>query len=182
MNRVSRSGAHSPTLLGEWACLGLLASAPAHGFAIATRLAPTGDVGRVWSMSRPLTYRSLDQLVERGMARRVGVEQGRAGGQRTVLDATPAGRRALGRWFDEPVAHVRDLRSELLLKLVLAELLGRDCGALLRRQREVVAAAVTALEPVAGSGDVVALWRWESAEAALRVLDRLLRRADPPRG
>ena len=33
-------------LLGEWACLGILYSAPTHGFAIAARLTPNGDVGR----------------------------------------------------------------------------------------------------------------------------------------
>ena len=45
-------------LLGEWACLGVLYQGPMHGFAIASRLKPDGDIGRVWSLSRPLTYRS----------------------------------------------------------------------------------------------------------------------------
>ena len=31
-------------LLGEWACLGILAEAPAHGFAVAARLKPDGDI------------------------------------------------------------------------------------------------------------------------------------------
>ena len=54
-------------LLGEWACLGLLYAMPSHGFAIAAELRSDADVGRIWSLSRPLTYRSLDQLVERGL-------------------------------------------------------------------------------------------------------------------
>src|SRR4029079_1680299 len=70
-------------LLGEWACLGILYAGPSHGFAIAARLKPTGDVGRVWSMSRALTYRSLDQLVARGYVHAVGEEPGIAGGNRT---------------------------------------------------------------------------------------------------
>lgn len=161
-----------PRLLGEWACLGLLAVAPAHGFALASRLGPTGDVGRVWSMSRPLTYRSVDQLTERGLVEQVGVEPGRAGGQRVVLGVTRSGRSVLEAWLAEPVPHLRDLRSELLLKLLLLDLLGRDRSALLRRQREVVERARVLLEREAGR-DVVGLWRSESAAAAVRFLDRL---------
>ena len=65
---MSRS-APDALLLGEWACLGVLYAGPAHGFAVAARLKPAGDVGRVWSLSRPLTYRSLDQLAGRGYVR-----------------------------------------------------------------------------------------------------------------
>ena len=61
-------------LLGEWACLGILYQGPLHGFAVAARLKPDGDVGRVWSLSRALTYRSLDQLAVRDYIRAVGQE------------------------------------------------------------------------------------------------------------
>lgn len=81
-------------LLGEWACLGILNRAPGHGFAIAARLKPDGDVGRVWSMSRALTYRSLDQLAARGLVEPIAEEPGIAGGQRTILATTAAGRAA----------------------------------------------------------------------------------------
>ncbi|MFZ9629727.1 MAG: PadR family transcriptional regulator [Ilumatobacteraceae bacterium] len=168
-----------PRLLGEWACLGLLAASPSHGFALAARLSPTGDVGRVWSMSRPLTYRALDQLVARGLVEQVGVEPGRAGGPRSVMAPTPPGRRLLDDWLSTPVEHLRDLRSELLVKLVLLESLGRSTRALLTSQRLVVATAATALEAGAAASDsidAVAVWRAESAAAALRVLDRLLAR------
>lgn len=171
----ARSGSPSTLLLGEWACLGVLAEGPSHGFAVATRLAPQGDIGRVWSLSRPLTYRALDQLVQRGFIEQVGVEQGRAGGQRQVLAPTPVGRGALDTWLAEPVAHLRDLRSELLLKVVLLDRLGRSRRSLLRRQRRVVVEAMAGLERATHEPhDVVALWRAESAAAALRVLDRLL--------
>ena len=65
MVAVARTG-EDQLLPGEWACLGILYAAPAHGFAIAARLKPHGDVGRVWSLSRALTYRSLEQLTVRG--------------------------------------------------------------------------------------------------------------------
>jgi len=62
---------------------------------VARRLAPTDDIGRAYSISRPLThpsltYRALDTLVERGLAREVSSEPGQAGGDRTILGVTPA--------------------------------------------------------------------------------------------
>jgi DNA-binding PadR family transcriptional regulator len=167
-------------LLGEWACLGIVYPAPTHGFAVAARLKPTGDVGRVWSLSRALTYRSLDQLAQRGYIQPVGEEPGIAGGNRTILAATRSGRAQLRRWLAEPVEHLRDLRSELLLKLVLAESCDVDVTAMLRAQhahiRELGGRLGAQVE--ADPGDVVALWRSELSDAALRFLDRLL--ADRP--
>jgi len=162
-------------LLGEWACLGILYPKPTHGFAIAARLKPQGDVGRVWSLSRALTYRSLDQLAIRNYLHPVGEEPGLAGGNRTILAATRTGRARLRKWLDTPVVHLRDLRSELLLKLIIADNCEIDITSMLDRQRAHItelAEAITAhldAEP----GDVVALWRRESSHAALRFLDRL---------
>ncbi|MCU1503128.1 MAG: hypothetical protein JWM12_2482, partial [Ilumatobacteraceae bacterium] len=114
MVAVSRTREQHVLLLGEWACLGILYARPSHGFAIAARLKPGGDIGRVWSMSRPLTYRSLEQLTARGFVHAVGEEPGIAGGNRTILAATRAGRANFRKWLANPVAHMRDLRSELL--------------------------------------------------------------------
>src|SRR5918994_100311 len=173
MVRVARSGEH--LLLGEWACLGILYPGPSHGFAIAARLKPTGDVGRVWSLSRALTYRSLDQLDQRGYLHAVGEEPGIAGGNRTILAATRTGRAQLRRWLATPVDHLRDLRSELLLKLVIAELCSIDVSAMLHQQRQRIVEMRAALEAQVAldRADVVALWRSESTDAALRFLDRL---------
>ena len=44
--------------LGEWATLALLREEPTHGWAIVKLLAPAGEVGSVWSLSRPLVYRA----------------------------------------------------------------------------------------------------------------------------
>ncbi|MEY2754990.1 MAG: hypothetical protein RJB65_1348 [Actinomycetota bacterium] len=172
---MTRRQASDELLLGEWACLGLLALGPAHGFALASRLRPEGDVGRVWSLSRALTYRALEQLQVRGLIVAAGEEQGIAGGTRTLFTPTDDGRSELRRWLDAPVAHLRDLRSELLLKLVLARLNGVRTTALVRRQREVVArmVAVTDAAIIETPDDVVALWRAESARAAQRFLESL---------
>jgi DNA-binding PadR family transcriptional regulator len=163
-------------LLGEWACLGILYQAPTHGFAIAARLKPDGDVGRVWSSSRALTYRSLEQLAIRGYIQPVGEEPGIAGGNRTILAATRDGRAQLRKWLATPVVHLRDLRSELLLKLIIADHCGIDVSPMLEQQRARVAQMAQAMGDQiddADALDVVALWRTESAHAALRFLDRL---------
>lgn len=165
-------------LLGEWACLGILYPKPIHGFAIAARLKPTSDVGRVWSLSRPLTYRSLEQLSARGYVHVVGEEPGIAGGNRTILAGTRTGRAQLRKWLNTPVVHLRDLRSELLLKLIIADICDIDLSNMLDRQRghiEQMAAALAAQNNGDGSADVVALWRSELSQAALRFLERLPR-------
>lgn len=175
-------------LLGEWACLGVLYGAPSHGFAVAARLRPDADVGRIWSLSRALTYRSLDQLVQRGLVEAIGEEPGIAGGNRTVLAITDSGRAALLRWVTTPVEHLRDLRSAFLLKIVLAGEHGIDITDMLRAQRRRIGAISATLDgngPVPAAAapddttnrDIVTLWRHEAATAALRFVDRLL---DPP--
>lgn len=172
---VVRSGGEQ-LLLGEWACLGVIYPAPTHGFAVATKLKPGGDVGRVWSLSRPLTYRSIEQLTARGYVRVVGEEPGIAGGNRTIVTATRTGRARLRTWLRTPVEHLRDLRSELLLKLVLAQHCGVDTGEMLDRQHARIAELARALACGATDGvpvDVVSLWREESSQAALRFVERV---------
>jgi DNA-binding PadR family transcriptional regulator len=171
---VGRSAAEQ-LLLGEWACLGILYQGPNHGFAIASRLKPDGDIGRVWSLSRPLTYRSLEQLALRGYIEPIGEERGIAGGNRTILAATRRGRARLRTWVRTPVEHLRDLRSELLLKLVLAEQCAIDVSAMLAAQHRRIASIADGLDhrmaSAGGTPDVVALWRHEAADAALRFVD-----------
>lgn len=158
-------------LLGEWAALGVLYAEPAHGWAVASRLRPDGDVGRVWSLSRPLTYRALDSLTTKGWIESTGTEPGAAGPNRTILATTHTGRKAFENWVTTPVDHLRDLRSELLLKLVLASQTGIDARTMLVAQRDIVN-RLAARHPDPGD-DPVALWRHESAQAALRFLDRV---------
>jgi PadR family transcriptional regulator AphA len=162
----------------EWASLALLAEQPAHGFAIARALAPDGDVGRVWSCSRPLVYRALERLAELSLVEQRGSEPSGEGPRRTVLGATRAGRRELERWLAEPAAHVRELRSSLMLKLLFLSRRGADASDLLTRQRSVLAALVAGLQEAADGAEgfdrVLYLWRLESARAALRFVDDLL--------
>lgn len=173
MTRPSR--AVEQLLLGEWACLGILAAGPSHGFAIASRLRPDADLGRIWSLSRPLTYRAIEQLLKHGYAEPVGEERGIAGGTRTVLAITESGRTALREWLARPVLHLRDLRSELLLKLTLSATLAVEPPGLIENQRRVVDEIRRSLLSRLRDrpDDIVNRWRLESADAALRFLDSL---------
>lgn len=152
--------------LADHVCLAAIAEAPTHGWALVKLLRPDGDLGRIWTLSRGLTYRSIEHLVEAGTVTR------RDGERRTTLEATPAGRGAARAWLSEPVEHVRELRIEFLLKLRLHTRSGLDPGPLVERQRDLLRPALGAL--MSGSpDDPVGLWRQESAIAAQRFLDRI---------
>ena len=163
---------------GEWAVLALLAEEPSHGFALARALAPDGEVGRVWSVRRPLVYRAIETLTGMDLVRPKGTVTSRAGPQRTVLDVTPAGRRAVTRWLREPVPHVRDARSMLMLKLLFLSHREADPGPLLRAQRDCYRALAERLSATAEDGEgferTLALWRLETTRAALRFVDAML--------
>lgn len=172
--------ARSPEALsaGEWAVLALLAERPGHGFALARALAPEGEIGRVWSMRRPLVYHAVDRLVELGFIEEAGTEASRTGPRRTVLQITPTGRRALRVWLATPVEHVRDARSLLLLKLLFLSRRGQDPGDLLRAQRarfEVHADRLaTATAEAQEFEQTLNRWRIETTTAAIRFIDGLL--------
>jgi DNA-binding PadR family transcriptional regulator len=165
--------------LAEEVCLALIAERPRHGWSLVRELAPDGDIGRVWSLSRPLTYRAVDGLRDRGLVEHRGAEAG-AGPMRQVLSVTQRGRRTVDRWLTNPVAHVRDVRTVLLLKLVLGQRRGRDPRPLLQAQRLAFEPHVAALRAAGrrSGADAVDLWRYESSMAAMRFLDGALRQAE----
>jgi PadR family transcriptional regulator AphA len=168
--------------LGERVCLALVAERPQHGWALVRELAPGGEIGRVWALSRPLTYRAVEGLLQRGLVAHGGEQTG-GGPTRQVLRITPAGRRSVDRWLVTPVEHLRDVRTELLLKLVLAARRDRDPRPLLRAQRVAFVphyAALQAARRRAGADDVDR-WRYESSVAVRRFLDAALRAADAAR-
>jgi PadR family transcriptional regulator AphA len=162
---VARSRDHSLT---DWVVLGLLAEGPTHGFALARLLARGGEVGRVWAASRPLTYRAIDQLAADGLIEPVRTEPG-AGPPRTVHKVTAVGRRALRRWLAQPVAHPREVRAELLVKLLLLERAGKPTAPLLQAQREEFAGLFDTTRRSAAD-DSVSRWRAEQAAAIERFL------------
>lgn len=163
---------------GEWSLLALLADRPAHGFALAKEMEPTGEIGRVWSMRRSLVYRALDLLESRGLIKATGRERGARGPSRELFGATDEGRDALRRWLAAPVEHVHEMRSLLLLKLVLLERAGLDRRPLLEAQREQVVAALEELEArlrsSAGVEQILTRFRLETNRSVLHFVDSLL--------
>jgi len=161
----------------DWAVLGALSSGASHGFAAARLLAPGGEIGRVWTVSRPLVYRSLIHLAAEGLVSEEGTAPGAAGPRRRVVSPTRRGERALAAYLVSPVAHVRDYRSELMLKLLLLDGRPEEKRTLLRAQRTslapMCAGLALRLEQAEGFEAVLARWRLDSALAALRFLEGL---------
>jgi DNA-binding PadR family transcriptional regulator len=174
--RMSSSGAGLPPLSsGEWAILGLVTEQPRHGFALARLMAPGGEIGQVWALPKPLVYRALSTLQERGLVAAAGEEPGERGPHRTLLSATGAGAETLRAWLDTPVDHLREVRSLLMLKLALLARTGGDVAPLLTAQRERLGPLLAALEARVAAAEAfehtLLVWRLESARAALRFID-----------
>lgn len=163
--------ARSDPTLARQVVLALVVAEPRHGWALQRELSPEGRIGRAWSLSRQLTYRAIDALVDDGHARRGSPRDG-GGADRVTVTATAAGRRHSRIWLDEPVAHLRDVRTELLVKLMLREQLGMDTTTFLARQRRVFEPLMERLWENGDTG-VVATWRRENADAVRRFLDSL---------
>jgi len=160
----------------EWLVLAILGQQPSHGFAVVQLTAPDGELGRVWHIPKAVIYRAIGRLLDAGLIEPEGTQPG-LGPQRTVYKARPVGRAAAQRWMQTPVEHVRDIRSQLLLKLALLDRAGEDPANLLSRQRKVLEPIVRAIEATSvqdGGFDAILLaWRKSNAIAALNFLDMI---------
>ena len=158
----------------EWTVLAVTGERPVHGFAIAALTASDGELGRVWQIPRPVVYRAIGRLVDTGLITADAVESG-GGPPRTLYAATTGGRDRLDAWLRTPVPHVRDLRSDFLLKLAVLHRRGGDPTALIAAQRRELEPIVEALRGEQDGADdfdrVLATWRRVVAEAALTFLD-----------
>lgn len=171
-------------------CLALVAEGPTHGWAVAGLLDSEGAIGRIWTLSRPLTYRALDGLLVEGLVERVGTSPG-GGRTRTVVAVTPAGAAVVDEWLSSPVDLPRDVRSELLVKFALRDRRGLENRGLAATQRARFAPMLavfgsaddSALDDADGTDDTVdvddfvARWRIEH----LRAIDRFLASFDGTR-
>jgi PadR family transcriptional regulator AphA len=165
--------------LAEWIVLALIAEQPRHGFAVASLTAPDGAVGQAWHVPRPIVYRAITALTDLGLTVPAGTEQGGRGPQRTVVAATADGDASVRRWLRRPVEHLRDTRSELLVKLALLGRRGWSSGPLITAQRRIFTRREAELRAqrrgTSGFERLVLTWRRESARAALRFLDEVAR-------
>ncbi len=162
--------------VGEWAVLALLCEGPAHGYAIRAAMAPDGDLGRIWSLGQPHTYRTLAVLRELGLVEVAAITPGDQAPQRTELQATEKARAMVAIWLETPEPHVRDLRSSLLLKIHLLRRGGRSPATLLSAQRDLLAAQAKKLGDTTAPDDLVQRWRLTMTEAALRFVEETLER------
>ncbi|MEV7413840.1 PadR family transcriptional regulator [Streptomyces sp. NPDC089919] len=163
--------------LTEWIVLALVAERPSHGFAIAALTAEGAEIGEFWYISRPMVYRSITRLVERGLITPVGSEESDRGPQRMIYAATRAAKTAVTRWLVEPVPHLRDIRADLAIKLVLLQRREASPARLVQAQRVVIDQIEESLRAKEGPSDQLTRaiydWRLEHVRAAHRLLDAL---------
>lgn len=155
----------------EATCLALIAQGATHGYDIAKRFHPDGDIGEVFTQTNPVVYRALKSLEAAQMVKStdaLGVRKQ----LKFALSITEEGSHALRGWLNAPTVHIRDLRTEFLVKLHLRELAGM-------KQRKFISLQRDALENVLShlianpSRSAVAIWRREQARAVARFLDEL---------
>lgn len=162
--------------LSDWAVLAALAERPTHGFRLAALFAKRGELGTVWTIQRPQVYRALEHVGARAFTEASGTELGNSGPPRLRYAVTRKGQEAANDWFQTPVTHLRDARSELLLKLVFLERSGANPEPLLKAQlelfRRVQRDYETRLAASSGAERLALEWRLETIQAALRFLER----------
>ncbi len=170
--------------LTEWAVLAVVAEQPTHGFAIAKELGAEGDLGQIWTVRRPIVYRTLSLLEEQKLIQPLAAEPGNRGPTRTRMRATRAGKAAVATWLQTPASHVRDLRTQLLLQFKYLDRLGLDLQPLARAQLDLLTPIAGGLrgraETTMGNDGLLARWRYESVEAAMRVLQGIVADATKP--
>jgi PadR family transcriptional regulator AphA len=162
---------------GDWAVLGVIAEGSTHGFAVAQLLSPDGALGRIWTLPRPVVYQVIKKLTQMKLIEEKSTERSDRGPKRTIVGITEAGRVAFRRWLDEPVDHVRDVRSMLLLKLALLDRFGGDLRPLIEAQRRRLVPVMAALDRsrrrAEGFERVLAEWRFASCQATIEFLDSI---------
>ncbi|MFZ8947748.1 MAG: hypothetical protein ACO3R3_09460 [Ilumatobacteraceae bacterium] len=158
-----------PLPLAESTCLCLIAEHidGVHGWHLVRDLAPEGAIGRIWSLSRPLTYRALDRLEETSLVTRD------RSSRRHTLRVTSHGRRNRDIFLETPVDHIRDLRTTFLVKCELRRRAGLSMSDLAQRQLEHLDDRLNSLIEADPGDDIVLAWRSTSASATREFLRTL---------
>jgi PadR family transcriptional regulator, regulatory protein AphA len=113
---------YTSALSPEYALLGFLAQAEAHGYDLHRKL--SNELGQVWHISLSQTYNILKRLEGQGFINGSLQEQDRLPA-RTCFRLTQAGRARLEDWLRKPTGcSVRAIRVEFITRLYFAPLLG----------------------------------------------------------
>jgi DNA-binding PadR family transcriptional regulator len=151
--------------------LALIVQQPRHGWALHEELAPRGEIGRAWTLSRQLVYRAIDTLEADGLVKRAQPKDG-GGADKVIISPTAKGKSHTTAWLNQPVEHLRDVRTELVVKMMLRERAGLSAQSFLTAQHEAFAPLLRAIES-SPAQTPVDMWRRESASAVKRFLTRL---------
>jgi DNA-binding PadR family transcriptional regulator len=174
-----RTGEHTLSL-PEGLVLCLVRERPTYGLVLARLLAPDSSLGQIWSVPKAMVYYALQQLALAGLIRMTKEQRTTQGPARSIYRITPAGRAAAEAWVSRPVEHVRDVRSELMVKLALNDRRGVDSRPLVRAQLALLVPVAAALHDRLRAADgferTLALWRYEAVTATMQFLTAL---ADP---
>ena len=85
-----------------------LDEAPRHGFAVRSRVQPAAAIGQVWTVSRPLTYRAVDQLSDKGLVEAARQEpsddEAQPNGLASDTEGTPG-------WFGSGEVHLSNISA-----------------------------------------------------------------------
>jgi DNA-binding PadR family transcriptional regulator len=161
----------------------LVRERPTYGLVLARLLAPDGSLGQIWSVPKAMVYYALQQLELAGLIRMTKEQRTSQGPARSIYRITPAGRAAAEAWVSRPAEHIRDVRSELMVKLALNDRAGADSRPLVRAQLALLVPVAAALDDrlraAEGFERTLALWRYEAMTATVQFLTAL---ADPRAG
>jgi len=107
--------ADRPLLPGEYAVLALLALRPMHGYEMTAFIEAEG-LADVCPVEQSTLYTYLRNIEARGLVAWNGERVGQRPPRKT-FHLTPAGRAAVDAWLRAPVARMREVRLDLLIKL-----------------------------------------------------------------
>jgi DNA-binding PadR family transcriptional regulator len=166
--------------LTEGLVLCVVGEGPTYGLVLARLLSPDGSLGQIWSVPKGVVYYTLQQLELLGLIRMTAEQRTGSGRARSFCEITAAGRAAAETWLREPVDHVRDVRSELMVKLALHDRIGADSRPLVRAQLARLVPAAAALDgrlrTATGFEHTMVLWRHEAMTATMQFLTALAAR------
>ena len=138
---------YTSALSPEYALLGFLALAPAHGYELHQRL--MNELGQVWHVSLSQTYNILKRLEGQDDIRGTLLPQEKLP-PRQHYHLTRRGRQRWEEWLNKPTgSSVRAIRVEFITRLYFAPLLGGEKPAqLIRAQIDETRAGLRRLETV----------------------------------
>jgi DNA-binding PadR family transcriptional regulator len=106
----------APPTAAEYAILGSLREAPAHGYRVAQRFGSGRELGLLYHLEQSAVYALLHDLEDRGLIAGVHDDNG-ARPPRTLFSITDRGEKHLRSWLILPVEPIRRMRLDFLLKL-----------------------------------------------------------------